>query len=580
MQTGQYDGVSASGDATLRLIAGGDVAPVNTDLIPNYANVFEGLKDQPHNTVDGVAYGVPHGRGANLLMFNTTVVPEPTDSWSVVFDGGSAVQGQGHRLRLRDLHRRRGRLPDGDQDRSSGSPTRTRSTRPSSRRPWTCSSSSARTSASTGAPPRSRSTPSPAGDMVVGTTWQYQVNVLQGATPPVPVEADQARRKGTTGWSDTLDDLVQGQATRTACTSGWTGSSRRRPTRMATVWFGEAPVSQAGLRRGREAVARSLRPVPCDRRGLLQGRVLLEHAERRVPRRPGPDLQGLLRLDEGLDRDQGLIAREPRDGPRLPTGSRGPRIRTTDPHDDDPGRAPGRLAAHASPPLPPSRWRRLAAALYRRPRAQLGLLLAAPLGWLFIAYLGSLVILFISAFWRLDPFSGDIVTEPTLQNFEELLSTRIYRTVAIRTVGFAALVTVTDDASWRSRSPTSWPGSPRPRTRALLVVSILLPLWSGYLVKVYAWRLILSEEGVLNWVLAPFGLQGPGYGDVGRLARDVVPVAAVHDHPDLRRASNASPARCSRHRVTSAPGRRPRSGGSSCRSSSRRSWPARSSRSR
>ena len=69
MKTGEYDGVSASGDATLRLIAGGDVAAVNTALIPNYANVFEGLKNQPHNTVDGVAYGVPHGRGANLLMW-------------------------------------------------------------------------------------------------------------------------------------------------------------------------------------------------------------------------------------------------------------------------------------------------------------------------------------------------------------------------------------------------------------------------------------------------------------------------------------------------------------------------------
>src|SRR6201991_2788316 len=71
MRSGQYDGVSASGDATLRLIAGGDVAPVNTDLIPNYADVFEGLKDQPWNTVDGTPYGIPHGRGANLLMWRT-----------------------------------------------------------------------------------------------------------------------------------------------------------------------------------------------------------------------------------------------------------------------------------------------------------------------------------------------------------------------------------------------------------------------------------------------------------------------------------------------------------------------------
>ena len=70
MQSGEYDGVSASGDATLRLIAGGEVSPVNTDLIPNYADVFPDLKDQPHNTVDGVNYGVPHGRGA-LLVYNT-----------------------------------------------------------------------------------------------------------------------------------------------------------------------------------------------------------------------------------------------------------------------------------------------------------------------------------------------------------------------------------------------------------------------------------------------------------------------------------------------------------------------------
>ena len=74
MRSGQYDGVSASGDATLRLIAGGDVAPVNTDLVPNYADVFDALKDQPWNSVDGQAYGIPHGRGANLLMFNKDVV--------------------------------------------------------------------------------------------------------------------------------------------------------------------------------------------------------------------------------------------------------------------------------------------------------------------------------------------------------------------------------------------------------------------------------------------------------------------------------------------------------------------------
>ena len=72
MKTGEYDGVSASGDATLRLIAGGDVSPVNFDLIPNYKDVFAGLKNQPYNTVNGVGYGVPHGRGANVLMYDPT----------------------------------------------------------------------------------------------------------------------------------------------------------------------------------------------------------------------------------------------------------------------------------------------------------------------------------------------------------------------------------------------------------------------------------------------------------------------------------------------------------------------------
>jgi putative spermidine/putrescine transport system permease protein len=174
--------------------------------------------------------------------------------------------------------------------------------------------------------------------------------------------------------------------------------------------------------------------------------------------------------------------------------------------------------AEATPPVAtnrprPSAARRLAGALYRRPRVQLGLLLSAPLGWLLIAYIGSLALLAVSAFWRLDPFSGNVIQEPSLKNFQELIGSNIYRTVALRTIGFAALVTITDIilafpiAYFMARVAA-------PRTRALLVVSILLPLWSGYLVKVYAWRLILSENGLLNWALAPFGLHGPGYGEV------------------------------------------------------------------
>ena len=94
MQSGEYDGVSASGDATTRLIAGGEVSPVNVDLIPNYADVFEDLKLQQHNSVDGVPYGVPHGRGANLLVFNTEAFADGApDSWGVMFDGGTPADG-------------------------------------------------------------------------------------------------------------------------------------------------------------------------------------------------------------------------------------------------------------------------------------------------------------------------------------------------------------------------------------------------------------------------------------------------------------------------------------------------------
>ena len=94
MKTGDYDVVSASGDASLRLIAAGDVQPVNTDLIPSYEAVYDFLKDQPWNTVDGEHYGVPHGYGANLLLYNTDVFPEAPTSWDVVFDKAGENSGK------------------------------------------------------------------------------------------------------------------------------------------------------------------------------------------------------------------------------------------------------------------------------------------------------------------------------------------------------------------------------------------------------------------------------------------------------------------------------------------------------
>jgi putative spermidine/putrescine transport system permease protein len=148
-----------------------------------------------------------------------------------------------------------------------------------------------------------------------------------------------------------------------------------------------------------------------------------------------------------------------------------------------------------------------------RRRLQLGLLLSGPLGWLVVAYLGSLTVLFIAAFWQLDEFSGQIVKEPTFDNFRLLWENDVYRTIALRTIGIAALVTVTDAilafpiAFFMAKVAT-------PRVRGLLVVGVLMPLWASYLVKVYAWREILAEDGILNWALAPLGLKGPGFGFV------------------------------------------------------------------
>src|SRR5215218_9035580 len=95
MRTGEYDGVSASGNASLRLVEGGDVDPVNTDLVPNYKTVFSDLKDQPYNTVDGTNYGIPHGRGANLLMWNADDVKPAPDSWDIMFDPKVAAKYKG-----------------------------------------------------------------------------------------------------------------------------------------------------------------------------------------------------------------------------------------------------------------------------------------------------------------------------------------------------------------------------------------------------------------------------------------------------------------------------------------------------
>jgi putative spermidine/putrescine transport system permease protein len=172
-------------------------------------------------------------------------------------------------------------------------------------------------------------------------------------------------------------------------------------------------------------------------------------------------------------------------------------------------------AGLSAEPQKRSAGRRLADLFHGRPRLQVGALLAGPVGWLVIAYLGSLAILFTAAFWHLGELSGEIEQGFSLENFETLFTEPVYRSITARTIGVAALVTVTDAilafpiAFYMAKMAT-------PRMRSLLVVAVLMPLWSSYLIKVYAWRTILSENGALNWALDPIGLTVPD-GDIFRL---------------------------------------------------------------
>ena len=148
---------------------------------------------------------------------------------------------------------------------------------------------------------------------------------------------------------------------------------------------------------------------------------------------------------------------------------------------------------------------RVSAALFRRAWLRAVLLLGAPGAWFVLIYMLALVILFVSAFWRVDSFTGQLVHSWNLGNFRTLVDDPTYRTIALRTIGIAAAVTVTDAVLAFPFAYYAARLAPR-NMRAALFVAVLLPLWSSYLVRVYAWRLILDRQGILNWSLGKVGL--------------------------------------------------------------------------
>lgn len=149
--------------------------------------------------------------------------------------------------------------------------------------------------------------------------------------------------------------------------------------------------------------------------------------------------------------------------------------------------------------------------LHRRPGLRAGLLLTPPMLWLGVAYLGALAALFITSLWGQNAFTGEVERTWTLDNFSTLLTEDVYRVITLRTLGVAALVTVVDAvlaipiALFMAKvASTRW--------QRVLVVAVLTPLWASYLVKAYAWRGMLSENGLVSWLTTPLGLGSPGYG--------------------------------------------------------------------
>ena len=236
MKTGEYDVVSASGDASLRMIASGDVEPVNTDLVDSYADIYDFLKDRDWNSVDGQMYGIPHGYGANLLMWRSDeVTPAPT-SWSSVFEGDSPYAGKitaydspiyiaDAALYLMntqpDLGIKHPYALDEEQLQAAIDVLKTQREMVSEY--WSDYLKEVQAFTT--------------GDSVIGTTWQVIANVAQDEK--VPVEAI-LPDEGSTGWSDTW--MVGSTSEHKNCAYAWMNHiTSPEANAAAAEYFGESP---------------------------------------------------------------------------------------------------------------------------------------------------------------------------------------------------------------------------------------------------------------------------------------------------------------------------------------------------
>ena len=171
-------------------------------------------------------------------------------------------------------------------------------------------------------------------------------------------------------------------------------------------------------------------------------------------------------------------------------------------------------ATTASPPAPAGgeSSRAISRFFALHQRSRLAALLTAPLAWIVLLYIGSLFMMVIAAFWSVDSFTGALIRTFTWSNFQTLFSQSVYRDVALRSLGVAVAVTLIDAALALPIALFAAKVTTSSRIRYAIVILTTMPLWAGYLVKAYAWRIMLDTNGVLDWALRPFGLHGPGLG--------------------------------------------------------------------
>jgi putative spermidine/putrescine transport system substrate-binding protein len=247
MRTGQYDGVSASGNASARLVDGGDVDPVNVDLVPNYKDVFADLKDQPYNTFDGTNYGIPHGRGANLLMWNKDdVKPAPT-SWDVILDPKKAAKYKGKISAYDDpiyiadaaVYLKTHQPDLGivnpyelNEEQFNAAVDLLKKQHSNVGEYWSSATKQISSFAN--------------GDDAVGTTWQYQYFALLADNQPVassPGSQGFVPKEGATGWSDTW--MISSQAKHPNCMYLWMNHILKPDVQAQVMqYFGEAPANE------------------------------------------------------------------------------------------------------------------------------------------------------------------------------------------------------------------------------------------------------------------------------------------------------------------------------------------------